>query len=104
MQNKRGFTLVELLVVVMILGALATIAIPRMLSGATNAKINACKTNVDVLNSQIELYYANKAAWPATLAVVANDPNYFPDGAPECPLGSTYLYNTTTHRVSDHAH
>jgi len=104
MQNKRAFTLVELLVVVMILGALATIAIPRMLSGATNAKINACKTNVDVLNSQIELYYANKAAWPAGLTTLTNDPNYFPEGAPVCPLELPYTYNTTTHRVSDHTH
>jgi len=104
MQNKRAFTLVELLVVVMILGALAAIAIPRMLSGATNAKINACKTNVDAVNSQIELYYSNKAAWPAALTDVTNDPNYFPDGAPECPLGSAYSYNTTTHRVPDHSH
>jgi len=104
MQNKRAFTLVELLVVVMILGALAAIAVPRMLSGATNAKINACKTNVDLVNSQIELYYANEAAWPAALTNVTTDPNYFPEGAPTCPLGTAYEYNTTTHRVPDHSH
>jgi prepilin-type N-terminal cleavage/methylation domain-containing protein len=104
MQNKRAFTRVELLVAVMVLAALAAIAVPRMLSGATNAKINACKANVDVLNSQIEQYYANKAAWPAALTDVTNDRNYFPEGAPVCPLGSAYSYNTTTHRVSDHIH
>ncbi len=102
--NKKAFTLVELLVVVMILGALTAIALPRMLSGATNARINACKTNVDVVNSQIELYYANKSVWPAALMDVTNDPNYFPDGAPGCPLGTPYMYNTATHRVPDHTH
>ena len=56
MHSKKAFTLVELLVVVMILGALAAIAVPRMISGATNAKISACETNVDLVNSQIELY------------------------------------------------
>lgn len=104
MHNRNAFTLVELLVVVMILGALAAIAVPRMLSGATNAKINACKTNVDLINSQVELHYANEAVWPAALTDVTNDPNYFPDGAPECPLGTTYMYNTVTHRVPDHTH
>ncbi len=104
MHRPRAFTLVELLVVVMILGALATIALPRMLSGATNARINACKTNVDLINSQIELYYANKSAWPGALPDVTNDPNYFPDGAPACPLDTPYIYNTTTHRVPDHTH
>ena len=104
MHGKKAFTLVELLVVVMILGALAAIAVPRMISGATNAKINACETNVDLINSQIELYYAQKATWPQRLQAVTQDPNSFPDGAPECPFGTAYQYNTATHRVSNHNH
>jgi prepilin-type N-terminal cleavage/methylation domain-containing protein len=106
MLGKKGFTLVELLVVVLILGALAAIAVPRIIGGAQTAKINACLTNVDLINGQIELYYANEGAWPATLAAITDDPNYFPDGAPECPVDSStaYNYNTTTHRVSNHAH
>ncbi len=104
MYGKRAFTLVELLVVVMILGALAAIAVPRMISGATNAKINACLTNVDLINSQIELYYANKGAWPTDLKTVTADTEYFPDGVPACPFGTAYVYSTTTHRVAPHTH
>ena len=104
MSRKRGFTLVELLVVVLILGALAAIAVPRIMGGATNAKINACKTNVDLINSQIELYYATNGSWPSTLATVTGDPNYFPDGAPACPFSTAYSYSGSTHRVTDHSH
>ncbi len=104
MRIRKGFTLVELLVVVLILGALAAIAVPRIIGGATNAKINACKTNVDLVNSQVELYYANKGSWPGSLATITNDPNYFPDGAPECPFLTPYNYSGVTHRVSDHTH
>lgn len=104
MRCKKGFTLVELLVVVLILGALAAIAVPRIIGGATNAKINACKTNVDLINSQIELYYANNGSWPGTLGTVTSDPNFFPDGAPACPFGTAYSYSTTTHRVAEHSH
>lgn len=104
MDRRKAFTLVELLVVVMILGALAAIAVPRMISGATNAKISACETNVDLMNSQIELYHANKGAWPTRLQTITSDPNYFPDGTPECPFGTPYQYNTTTHRVAGHNH
>jgi general secretion pathway protein G len=104
MHARRGFTLVELMIVVLILGALAAIAIPRIVGGANTAKINACKTNVDILNSQLELYYANEDSWPTTLAGLTSDANYFPDSAPACPFGTAYSYSTTTHRVSEHSH
>jgi prepilin-type N-terminal cleavage/methylation domain-containing protein len=106
MKSRKGFTLVELLIVVLILGALAAIAIPRIVGGATNAKINACKTNVDLINSQIELYYANTGSWPSSLTDVTNNTDYFPDGAPTCPVDDTVYdddYNTTKHRVI-HSH
>lgn len=108
MRSRKGFTLVELMIVVLILGALAAIAVPRIVGGAASAKANGCKTNVDLINSQIELYYANNGEWPADLQTVTQDTDYFPDGEPTCPVtGETYP-NTLTdnHRVdaSDHSH
>ena len=103
MRSEKGFTLVELMIVVLILGALAAIAIPRIMGGAQAARISACSTNIDMLNSQIELYNATEGDWPATLPDMTNDPNYFPDGAPICPLGTPYNYNAN-HRVDVHVH
>jgi len=103
MRSKKGFTLVELLIVVLILGALAAIAVPRIIGGATSAKTNACKTNVDLINSQIELYYANNDAWPSAIGDVTGDTDYFPDGAPVCPFGTAYSMDATTKRVDGHS-
>lgn len=100
MRSRKGITLVELLIVVLILGALAAIAVPRIIGGSTEARINACNTNVDLINSQMELYQARNDSYP-TLAVLFADTNYFPDGAPVCPFGAPYTLNSDN-RVVDH--
>ena len=103
MCREKGFTLIELIIVVAILGALAAIAIPRITTSTATAKANACATNIDIMNSQIEMYYADTGDYPASLATITGDPNYFPDDAPVCPgsgLSSSYTMDETTHRVS----
>ena len=103
-KNKRGLTLIELLIVVIILGALAAIAIPRMSQSADTAKSRACQTNRATMDTQVELYYAENSSWPA-LTTVTDDPNYFPDGAPACPsTGGTYQYYGSDHRVECTTH
>ena len=105
---QKGFTLVELMLVVLILGALTTIAVPRIMGGSTTAKINACRANINMLNSKIELYYVNEGVWPSSLADVEKDPNYFPDGEPQCPIsGGGYPNDLTADnrvKTSGHTH
>ena len=96
--------MIKSLIVVIILGALAAIAIPRITTSSTDAKRNACHTNIDTLNTAIEMYNIDNDGYPSSLATVTTDPNYFPDGAPTCPFGTAYNYDTTTHRVTDTAH
>jgi general secretion pathway protein G len=106
MRSRKGLTLIELLIVVIILGALAAIAIPRITTSATTAKKNACDTNVDTLNTAMEMYKMDKGTYPASVAVLTGDPNYFPDGATSvvCPFGTAYALNATTNRVTPHSH
>jgi len=56
MQAKRGFTLVEILIVVVILGILAAIVIPQFTQASTEAKANSLCSDLQTMRSQIELY------------------------------------------------
>ncbi len=56
MRAKSGFTLVEILIVVVILGILAAIVIPQFTDASTEAKTSALKSDLQMLRSQIELY------------------------------------------------
>ena len=105
-KRSGGFTLLELLIVVLILGILAAVIIPRFIVSADEAKKNSCAQNVANINTQVERWYFEKGAWPADdLADIKIDNNYFPDGIPACPVdASAYALDTNTHRVTGHTH
>jgi general secretion pathway protein G len=56
MRAKSGFTLVEILIVVVILGILAAIVIPQFTEASTEAKTSSLVTDLQSMRSQIELY------------------------------------------------
>ena len=103
---RKGFTLMELLIVVVILGILAGIVIPRFYVSAATAKTNSCRQNVANINTQVERYYFEEGGWPASdLSDISADANYFPDGIPACPVdASAYALDAVTRRITGHAH
>ena len=56
MRTQRGFTLVEILIVVVILGILAAVVIPQFTEASTEAKTSSLCTDLQTVRSQIELY------------------------------------------------
>ena len=102
--ERAAFSLMELLAVVIILGLLAALIVPRVSGGNDNAKEKTCLHNRTELNITVEQYYLHTGNWPANdLSDIAADPNYFPAGVPTCPVtGQPYRIDPTTHRVVGH--
>lgn len=64
MKSEKGFTLVELMVVVIILGILVAIAIPIFNNVTGDAKAKVCASNIRTINGAINMYYANEGKYP----------------------------------------
>ena len=103
--RKKGFTLIEILFVIVVIAILAAIVIPRLTTTQSTAKENACDANKASMNTQIERYYFDTGSWPSSNLAEMIPPtsyDYFPDGAPVCPVNSTaYNMATATHRIHE---
>jgi general secretion pathway protein G len=75
-QRNKGFTLVEILIVVIILGILAAIVIPQFTNASTDARRNSLTSQLQTLRSQLELYkLQHNDRLPTSIASGSTDPN-----------------------------
>ncbi len=103
-KSKKAFTLLESIMVVLVLFILSFVAAPKIGESATKARIGTCKTTVDLINSQIVLYYTNNGRWPADLTSMADVNDFFKNGVPTCPLKQEYVYDANDRCVAYHNH
>ncbi len=71
-QTRRGFTLVELVVVVLILGIIAAVASPSMFDAAGDARDSAAHQSLTVVRDAIQLYRAQNGALPGEAGTEAD--------------------------------
>ena len=80
---KKGFTMIELIFVIVILGILASVAIPRLASTRTDAEISAAVANIRTLIGDLSSYYAVKGSFTdAKWGDVTNVPIHFSRNRP----------------------
>jgi prepilin-type N-terminal cleavage/methylation domain-containing protein len=64
--RPRGFTLVEILIVIALLGVMVAIAMPRFHSTATTGQAAKCKANLQTIEMALETYYSENGVYPAS--------------------------------------
>lgn len=98
--RRAGFSLLELLAVVVILGVIAAVVVPRISTSKAGAEDAVHAQNISEINSAIERYYFDNGSWPADAAAIGADADYFPDGLPSNPWDASKPYTLgANHRV-----
>src|SRR6201995_4112909 len=70
--RQSGFTLLELIIVIAIIGILATIAMPALHNVPIRAKESVLKNNLHTLRDMIDQYYGDKGKYPTSLGALVN--------------------------------
>jgi general secretion pathway protein G len=103
---QRGFTLIEIMVVVVIMGILAALVVPKLMGRADDARITAAKQDISTLMSALKLYKLDNNRYPTTeqgLQALVQKPTSGPaangwksggyvDKLPKDPWGGQYQY------------
>lgn len=85
---RRGFTLVELVIVVLVIGIIAAIAAPKMFDTAGSARTNSTKQSLSTLRQAIELYRANTGAYPVAATMATDLRAYLQGPFPSPQIGA----------------
>jgi len=110
--TQRGFTLIEIMVVVVIIGVLGAIVVPQFMSRPDQAKVTAAQTDIQAISTALEMYRLDTFNYPSTqqgLEALVKRPtntpvvkNWNPQGylknLPVDPWGTPYQYfNSGSH-------
>ncbi len=98
--SRSGFTLIEIMLVVVIIGLLAAFAVPNIGKNLNKARINKAKGDIAGLQTAVEMYNMDVGSYPSSLNDLISgsggkwDGPYLKDGKlPQDPWGDDYQYS-----------
>ncbi|MCD6419122.1 MAG: type II secretion system major pseudopilin GspG [Synergistetes bacterium] len=104
--KKRGFTLIELMIVVSIIGVLSAIVVPKLMQRTQEAKVTAAMMQIKNFKTALEMFYLDNGFYPSTeqglqalvkKPTTGREPKHYRTGGyiekiPRDPWGNPYIY------------
>lgn len=87
-KQEQGFTLIEMLVVLFVIGIIIAIAIPNLRSAGETAQKRADEANRKLIGAQVEQYYLENGSYPTSVKELVN--KGYLRSEPKCPGGTGY--------------
>ena len=82
---QKGFTLIEIMIVVAIIAILAAVAIPNFISYRKTSQMNACIANQEQIRTACEAYYIKNGSYPTSISLLTDvSKGAFMKAVPKC--------------------
>lgn len=93
-KNRKGFTLIEIMIVVLIIGILLAIAVPNFITARDTARAKSCVSNLKQIDAAKQQWAMDNKKLGTDTPVDADlSPTYIKGTMPACPSGGTYTIN-----------
>jgi general secretion pathway protein G len=105
--NKKGFTLIELMLVVIIIGVLVSMVVPRLAGRSEEARISAARADINAnISTALDLYELDNGKYPDSLDVLtvktAAGKGPYLKKRPQDPWGNAYGYKSPGEHSPDY--
>ena len=106
-KSRNGFTLIELIIVMVILGIMAAVAVPRYLDSISNAEKSAEDAVINSIRSGLaqyannSLYESGRAEWPTNpFDALSEKPAGYSQDPTDADVDGEWTYNTTSKKIT----
>lgn len=97
-KNQKGFTLIEMLIVLLIISVLIILIVPNLGEKSKDVNKKGCEALVTVVQAEVDSYYLDKKKYPKSIGEMG--PDYIKKEQKTCPNGNTLEYNNTNGKVT----
>lgn len=98
MKNQKGFTLLEMMIVLLVISVLLLITIPNVTKHNSTINEKGCEALLKMVEAQIQAYEIDHSEKPASITMLT--PEYLDEGQTACPNGNAIVINETGEVVS----